>query len=105
MKHMFDPFDYMRPAIEASKMMVEAQQVIALRMAGMAGVWSMGPHENQRMVDEKVEAMTESVQAVFTAGMAGKTAGAVALAGLQPLRQRTKANASRLSKQAAGGDA
>ena len=103
MKHMFNPFDLMRPAIEASKMMVEAQQVIALRMAGMAGIWSMGPHENQRMIDEKVEAMTESGKAVITAGMAGKSAGAVATAGIRPLRRRTRANASRLSKKAGGG--
>ena len=72
---MFNPFDLMRPAIEASKMMVEAQQVIALRMAGMAGIWSMGPHENQRMIDEKVDAMTESAKAVIAAEMAGKSAG------------------------------
>ena len=103
MKHMFNPFDLMRPAIEASKMMVEAQQVIALRMAGMAGIWSMGPHENQRMIDEKVEAMTESAKAVIAAGMVGKSAGAVAMAGIRPLRRRTKANASRLSKKAGGG--
>ena len=105
MKRLFSPFDLMRPAVEASKMMVEAQQVIVLRMAGMAGVWSMGPAETQRMVDEKVAAMTESAQAVFAAGMAGKSAGAVAMAGIRPLRRRTRANAARLGKKAAGGGA
>jgi len=101
MKALFSPFDVLRPVFEASQMMVEAQQVIALRMAGMAGVWSMGPGENQRMVDEKVAAMTLSARAVFAAGMAGKSPGAVALAGIRPLRRRTRANVSRLSKQAA----
>ena len=102
MKHLFNPFDLMRPVFEASKMMIEAQQVILLRMAGMAGAWSMGPHENRMMVKEKVEAMTESAQAVFAAGMAGKSAGSVAMAAIRPLRSRTKANASRLSKKASG---
>ncbi len=105
MKHLFNPFNAMRPAMEASRMMIEAQQVIALRMAGMAGIWSMGPAENQRMVDEKVEAMTESVRAVFVAGMAGKSASSVAMAGIRPLRRRTKANAIRLTKKAGGGGA
>ena len=103
MKRYTNPFDFLRPAMEASKMMVEAQQVIALRMAGMAGVWSMGPAENRRMVEEKVAAMTEATQAVVAAGMAGKSAGAVALAAIRPLRRRTKANAARLGNKAALG--
>jgi hypothetical protein len=100
-----NPFDFMRPLIEASRMMIEAQQVVALRLAGMAGVWSMGPAENQRMVDEKVDAITESARAVFAAGLAGKSPEAIALAGIRPLRRRTRANAARLGKQAGGGRA
>jgi hypothetical protein len=100
-----NPFDFMRPMIEASRMMVEAQQVIALRMAGMAGVWSMGPAENQRMVEEKVAAMTESAMAAMAAGLSGKSPAAVAMAAIRPVRRRTRANASRLGRKASGGGA
>lgn len=83
-------------------MRVEARQVIALRMAGMAGVWSIGPDESRRMVDEKVAALTESVKAAFAAGAAGTSAAAVAMPGIRPLRRRTKANARHLTKMAGG---
>ncbi len=105
MTPLFNPFDFLRPTIEMSRMMVEAQEVILLRMTGLAGVWQMGPAENQRMMDEKVEAMTESAQAVYASGMAGNTAGEMALAGIAPLRDRTRANAKRLTIKAAGGAA
>ena len=105
MRHVFNPFDFMRPALEVTRMMVEAQQVIVLRMTGMAGVWSMGSEEHQRMVEEKVAAMTESARAVVVAGMAGKSPGTVAMAAIRPLRRRTRANASRLRKKATGGEA
>jgi hypothetical protein len=105
MTPLFNPFDFLRPTLAISRMMVEAQQVIMLRMAGMAGVWQMGPAENQRMMDEKVEAMTESAQAVYASGMAGDTLSEMAMAGIAPLRDRTRANAKRLISKAGGGAA
>lgn len=97
------PFDFFRPAMEASLMLVEAQQVIALRMAGMAGIWTMRPDETRRMVDEKTSAGQAVMVAAMRAGMAGKSPGDVALAAMKPLRRRTRANAARLQKQALGG--
>jgi len=63
MKRYKTPFDAMRPALEVSRMLIEAQQVIALRLAGMAGFWPMGQAETSRMVEEKLEAMGERVSA------------------------------------------
>lgn len=97
------PFDFLRPAMEATQMMVEAQHVITLRLAGMAGFWPMGQAENQRMVDEKVAALQESARAAMKTGMAGGTAGAVVLAAVKPLRRRTRANVARLNAKVAGG--
>lgn len=81
-------------------MMVEAQQVIALRVAGMAGVWQMRPDETQRMVNEKTFAGQDSMAAAVRVGMAGGTPGDVAMAAMKPLRKRTSANAARLQRQA-----
>jgi hypothetical protein len=105
MKHMFSAFDLMQPTIEASKMVIEAQQVIALRMTGMAGIWSMGPAETKRRVDGTVAEITESARAMFAAGVACQSPGTVAMAAIGPLRRRTKANASRLNKKTTGGGA
>jgi len=105
MKHMLSAFDLTQPTIEASKMVIEAQQVIALRMTGMAGIWSMGPAETKRRVDEKVAAISESARAMFVAGVAGQSPGTMAIAAIGQLRRRTKANASRVNKKATGGGA
>jgi len=96
------PFDFFRPAMEAGMLLIEAQQVIALRMAGMAGVWRMRPDEPQRMVEEKTAAGQASMVAAMKAGLSGKSPADVAMAAMKPVRRQTKANAARLQKQATG---
>lgn len=59
----FSPFRYFLPLTEVGFIMVEAQSVVALRMFGMAGLWSVTPQENQRMVQEKVQAMSKATLA------------------------------------------
>jgi len=88
----------MRLAMQSALMMAEAQRVIVLRMAGMAGAWNVTAAEDKRMVAEKAEAAVASGQAMLRAAMAGGSAGAVALAGLKPVRAKTRANASRLTR-------
>lgn len=90
-------YDMFRPSLEAGMMLAEAQLVIGMRMAGMAGLWPMPPEENFRMVAEKIAASQASVQAALLAGMRGATAGQVATAAIAPYRKQTKANARRLS--------
>jgi len=84
------------PALEAGLMLAEAQMVIAMRMAGLAGLWPMAPHEGFLMVAEKVEAGHAAASAALVAGMRGGNAGQVALAAIAPVRQQTRANARRL---------
>jgi hypothetical protein len=99
---MFDPFGLMAPLMEASQMMAEAQLVIGLRVAGMAGLWPMAEAETDRMVEEKLHAGIDAAQAMMRSGMAGESLGAVAMAGMKPLRHKTRANAKRLQRQARG---
>jgi hypothetical protein len=99
---MFDPFGLLAPMLEASKMMAEAQVVIGLRVAGMAGLWPMAETEANRMVEEKLHAGMDAAQAMLRAGMAGQSPSAVAMAAMKPLRHKTKANARRLQRQAGG---
>lgn len=88
--------DMFLPAMEAGLMLAEAQVVIALRMAGLAGLWPMAEDEGMMMLAEKVEAGQAAAVAALSAGMGGATAGEVALAAIAPLRDRTRANARRL---------
>lgn len=97
-----NPFEFWRPALQMARIASEAQTVITLRLAGMAGVWPMSPVEGLRMVTEKVEAGQASAQAAMRAGLAGKGPGQVAMAALQPVRRKTRANARRLTAKARG---
>jgi hypothetical protein len=97
----FDPFNLMRPAMEASSIMAESQLVIGLRVAGMAGFWPMGKAETNRMVSEKMAAGVDSAQAMLRSGMAGGSLSDMAMAAMKPVRQKTKSNARRLTRKAA----
>lgn len=94
--------ELIRLSMQSGMMLAEANMVIAMRMFGMAGMWKVSPAENQRMVDEKSAAAMASGAAMAKAVVAGKSPAAVALAGLRPLRAKTRSNAARLSKRGPG---
>ena len=96
----FTPFDFIRPALEASKIMRDAQVVIGLRVAGMAGFWPMGKAETDRMVSEKLHAGVDSVHAAMRSAIAGGNLPDVAMAAMRPVGHKTQANKRRLSRKA-----
>lgn len=97
-----NPFDLWRASLEAGRIAAEAQVVMGLRLAGMAGFWPMGQAETGRMVLEKLEAGALSAGAMLRAGMAGDSLPEIALAAMKPVRRRTRANARRLTRKAGG---
>jgi hypothetical protein len=98
----FDPFDFMQPAIEAAEIMAEAQIVIGLRLAGMAGFWPMAKAENARMVSEKLQAGIDMGHAAMTASLAGASPSQLAMAVMAPMHRKTRSNAKRLQRKASG---
>ena len=76
----------------------EAQTVITLRTLGMMGLWNTGKSENQLMVSEKTQAFTQSAHAAAAAIARGARPDQVAIAGLKPLRRKTRTNVARLTK-------
>lgn len=94
------PFDYWRASLEAGQILVESQMVIGLRLAGFAGCWPIGQGEAGRMIGEKLTAGVLAGQAAMRAGLAGGSPAEIALAAMQPVRLRTRANARRLSQRA-----
>lgn len=93
----FDPYAMMHLGIEAAGMVAEAQAVVWMRVAGMAGAWMMEPAELALMVNEKTRAMQQSAQALTEASLAGHAPVEVLRAGLAPVARKTRANAARLA--------
>ena len=93
------PLELAATATELWMMMAEAQAVIAMRMMGLAGVWSVLPSENMRMVSEKGPAFAAAAQASNAALAAGLRPDEVLAAWVKPLRKHTRANAARLSRR------
>jgi hypothetical protein len=89
----------MHLSMQMGLMTLEAQRVIAMRLYGMGGYWNVTPSENARMMDEKSNAALASVMAAGVAAMQGKSPAGVAIAAMKPLRDKTRANAKRLTKR------
>jgi len=100
MKKRFNPFDTVYPALTMGRILAEAQTVIALRLLGMAGALPSARDEPFRMVMEKIEAAQEAGLAVARAQARGDGTAAIVMAGLRPVRRRTKSNVRRLTGSA-----
>ena len=99
MKPLMSPADAMRLALQSGMMLAEANMVIAMRLMGMGGLWRVTPSENARMMQEKSDAVVASGAAMMRAAMAGENPAKVALAGIKPVRAKTRANTARLGKR------
>ena len=93
------PLELFKTNLEVGMMLAEAQSVIAMRMMGWGGLWSVTKSENNRMVSEKTEAITKSIQNATLAAMTGKRPDEIVNAAVKPLRQKTRANVARLGKR------
>lgn len=93
-----DPFRMMRAQMYVGSMVMEASNVIYMRLLGMSGLWSVPSSENMRMVTEKQTAFLKSGQKAFDAAISGKPLDAVVMAAARPLRHKTSANQKRLTR-------
>ncbi|WP_022703311.1 hypothetical protein [Pseudorhodobacter ferrugineus] len=91
--------NYWENAVEMSMMMVEAHSVINMRVMGMAGLWSVGPGENNRMVSEKLEAMVKATTDAGNVTLRGGSPDEIAAAAIAPMRNATRSNSKRLTKR------
>lgn len=94
-----DPIRAWANGVQLAALLVEAQAVIAMRVMGMAGVWSTGPNENHRMVSEKVYALSKATRDAAAVALTGAGPEATMAAAIKPLRQKTRANTRRLVKR------
>lgn len=75
----------------------DSQTIISLRMGGFMGVLPQSADETRRMIAEKIDAATESGQAVMRACGRFAPAFEVMSDALRPYGNRTEDNARRLS--------
>ena len=99
MARVVTPMDLMNTSFQFVTLMVETQTVMAYRMLGMAGVWSVTPHEKKRMVDEKGPAFMEAMLAGTMTAARGQSPDKVMRATMAPLSRKTASNRKRLAKR------
>ena len=85
---------WMSLALQGAGLALEAQQVIALRLARLVAGGALAQREATRMISEKASALVESQARLMRAASPG--AGAKSVLGLY--RSRIRANRRRLSK-------
>ena len=93
------PFAHYANAMQMTYMMLEAHSVITMRVLGMAGMWSVTPAEDARMVSEKTAAMVRSSSNAGRAMLRGASLDEITAAAIKPYRQKTRANAKRLGSR------
>ena len=86
-------------ALQAGWLVTEAQSVVAMRIMGIAGIWSVTPDERQRMLSEKAHAFTKSFTDAQRAVIAGQSSDRITAAALEPILQTARANRKRLAKR------
>ena len=94
-----DPLEMWSTSLEMGMMALEAQAVIAMRLMGMAGVWSVTKAETSRMVTEKSAALSKSMMKAGTATMRGASPEKIVAEAIKPYRQKTRANSRRLARR------
>jgi hypothetical protein len=99
MARIVTPMDYWANALQVACVMAEAQSVIAMRVMGAIGVWSVPRSENKRMLNEKVSAFVKGSTDASLAALSGKSPDVVAALAIKPIRQTTRANHKRLTKR------
>jgi len=94
-----DPFLPLVLGFQVARIGVEAQSVIAMRLAGMAGLWDTPPGEMSRMVTEKAQAAFQASEAATRATLAGQGPVRAFQAGMQEIGRHTAANVQRLGRR------
>lgn len=91
--------DWYQGTMRLAMLAAEAQSVVAYRLMGFAGVWSVPPSEATRMTTEKFPAFVRgwwgASRAISNGAMPGEVIGAWA----QPLETTARRNRKRLGRR------
>jgi hypothetical protein len=90
-----DPFAWNRIMFDLWALQIEANTVIALRMARFAGGGALASRENELMVSEKLALQWELATSALS-GALGNTPESMARAAVRRTRTKVRANRKRL---------
>ena len=90
-----------RNMMTGAQLAAEAQTVIALRLAGGMGLWTLPEHEGQRMVMEKPMAFAEAGLGAWYALLRGHGWDVAGAAFARPLLREARRNRRRLGRRRA----
>ncbi len=93
------PFDLLRAGFEVTRLGVEANAVIWMRMMGASGAWNTPFDESYRMWREKPQAFTEAMGRGLEAAMRGAPPSGVISASIAPLSRDAANNRARLAER------
>ncbi|APZ53681.1 antifreeze protein [Salipiger abyssi] len=97
---MFGQFNaWHESAVKLGLLATEAQSVVAYRMLGFSGLWSVPPSESIRMVAEKTPAFLTGWWDASQAWGNGASPEAVLVAWAEPLEEAARENRQRLARR------
>ncbi|WP_375256968.1 antifreeze protein [Citreimonas sp.] len=94
----YAPYRLFNQNLRAGMMIWDVQTVMALRLMGLAGAWTMPPGEAVRMVTEKPPAFAKAWTAWQTAMLSGRGIEAAGNAFNAPLSRKARGNRRRLTR-------
>jgi len=86
-----DPLAAWTKGFQLAVLVADAQSVIATRSVGAASIWSSAPEEDQRVVSEKLYALSQATRDATVVTLSGAGIEAVLAAAIKPLRQKPRA--------------
>lgn len=81
-----------------AKLAVDTHSVIAMRVMGMNGTWSVPQSEGRSMLQEKAPAFTEAMIAGALTALSGRQPERVMQAAIEPISKQASANRARLAR-------
>ncbi|QBF32721.1 antifreeze protein [Thalassococcus sp. S3] len=82
-----------------AQLAIDAQTVVAMRMMGMGGAWSLPKSERHEMISEKAPAFTEAMVASALTAWAGGGPDRVMQAAIEPISKKARKNRTRLARR------
>ena len=82
--------------LSVAQILSDSQQVVAMRLLGLTGIWSVPAEENIEMISEKAPAIAEAFFAGALTALSGRGPDRVMQAVLAPISEKTSANRARL---------
>ncbi len=90
------PLDIANVWMSYATLITEAHSVVAYRLMGMGGAWSVPRGENHAMLREKGPAFTEAMVASTMTAIKGGAPDKIMAAAIKPLSKKARANRKRL---------